>query len=61
MYSHTAPAITRTSEKIESNRKSENRCKWCLLKNAFAPNDLCRKCDRILENKNKLYDENKVP
>jgi hypothetical protein len=34
MYSHTAPAIVRTAEKIDTNLPTKIECKWCLLPGA---------------------------
>ena len=45
MYSHTAPAIVRTSEKIETNLQSKEICAWCLLPGA--ENKMCRRCFRV--------------
>jgi hypothetical protein len=52
IYSHTAPAIVRTAEKIETNIEDKTPCKWCFLEGA-ADHQLCRRCLRIWEGKKK--------
>lgn len=55
MHSHTAPAIFRTGERIQSNRPNENVCLWCFLRGTVGEGRLCRKCLRLHEAKNKSY------
>jgi oligoendopeptidase F len=45
-YSHTAPAIVRTGEKILSNFTNPKPCKWCWLHHD-RPEELCQKCVRL--------------
>jgi len=59
MYSHTAPAIVRTAEKIETNLQHEKPCAWCLL-----PQDqekICRRCQRLWEARKTAIDEGVLP
>lgn len=47
-YSHTAPAIVRTGQKIKNNFANIQNCQWCWLK--FDGNGvLCQKCRRLRE------------
>jgi tRNA(Ile)-lysidine synthase TilS/MesJ len=52
MYSHTAAAIVRTAEKIETNLPSHEPCQWCLLPGA-EESGLCRRCLRVWEGRKK--------
>lgn len=52
MYSHTAPAIVRTAEKIETNIEDKTPCNWCFLEGA-GEHKLCRRCLRLWEGKKK--------
>jgi len=59
MYSHTAPAIVRTAEKIETNLQHEKPCAWCLF-----PQDqekICRRCQRLWEARKTAIDEGVLP
>lgn len=47
MFSHTAPAIVRTAEKIESSLEGKAFCCWCQL--PTGEEELCRRCLRVWE------------
>ena len=45
-YSHTAPAIVRTGDRLKSNFENAKICKWCSLSHD-RPDSLCQKCIRL--------------
>lgn len=59
MYSHTAPAIVRTAEKIETNLPTYHPCQWCTLPGADP--HLCRRCLRLWESRKKTLAPNQLP